>query len=171
MWPGQGVGHAGASPPLPPQPWHAMASWRLLPQLLLSFLSSVLQPHLLGSSLLRGLPLCLVGAPTHLPLPEAPGCPWARGLTDALGSPCCHPSSVTRHSTCMPLGPSTSSARPQVSGAPVLGWGARMGRGPLCKAPFLAASFRPIHSPSANLKPKVLPVGGGARQLLNRARC
>lgn len=83
----------------------------------LSFLSSVSQPRLLCPPLLRGPP-CPVWALTHLPLPEAPGWPRALGLAAACRSPCCHPSSATRPSTCLPWGPSTSSARPQVSGAP-----------------------------------------------------
>lgn len=87
------------------------------PQSPLSFLSSVSQPHLLCPSLLRGPLPCPVWAPTHLPLPEAPGWPRAQGLTLACRSPCCRPSSATRPSTCMPWEPSISSARPQVSRA------------------------------------------------------
>lgn len=89
----------------------------------LSFLSSVSQPHLLCPPLLRGPPPCPVWAPTRPPLPEAPGWPRALGLTAACGSPCCRPSSATRPSTCLPWVPSTSSARPQVSGAPGEGAG------------------------------------------------
>lgn len=88
----------------------------------LSFLSSVSQPRLLSPFLLLAPPPCPVWAPTHPPLPEAPGQPLAQGGTTARRSPCCRPSSATRHSGCMHWRPSTSSARPQVSrGHPVQG--------------------------------------------------
>lgn len=113
------------------------------PQSPLSFLSSVSQPHLLCPSLLRGPLPCPVWAPTHLPLPEAPGRPRAQGLTAACRSPCCRPSSATRPSTCMPWGPSISSARPQVLRM-FTSSGRRMGASWRCVCPR-----RPTHCPMA----------------------
>lgn len=87
----------------------------------LSLFLSYLQPLLLCLSLL-GAPLCPVWALTQRPLPEAPGQPQVCGLTAIWGSPSCHLCSATRCSMYMLWETSTSSARPQVSRAPV-GWG------------------------------------------------
>lgn len=107
----------------------------------LSLFCPVSQPRLCPP-LLRGPPPCPVGALAQLPLPEAPGRPQVRGLTAARLSPCCRPSSATRPSTCAPWGPSTSSARPQVSEAP--GWvgAGSAGPEPLLPTGGVAASLR-----------------------------
>ncbi|XP_063083336.1 semaphorin-4D isoform X3 [Cavia porcellus] len=78
-----------------------------------TLLLSSKKPRLLSPFLLLAPPPCPVWAPTHPPLPEAPGQPLAQGGTTARRSPCCRPSSATRHSGCMHWRPSTSSARPQ----------------------------------------------------------